>query len=254
MKKENAINFLLFGYFGITLENSKDDIISAAINRAYRDAASHVLSLKDDSKKDTENGKKLFADACDCIEKFIEAVLPNEAQNEIDYDNKHSTLCTDLKILYDNCANSRYEFSYGVAQKWVNMTMKYLGIILTIFAECKDKNDFVIFHESFQAIEHSLHVPIDGYILEYVSKEKRTLSLDDYGNFEKVGDLGITLPRNDETITTKEGDLILYLGNKLCLYYNQNTWDFTKLGHIKDTIHLKEVLGKGNVQVTLLMK
>ena len=89
---------------------------------------------------------------------------------------------------------------------------------------------------------------------EYVSKEKRTLSLDDYGNFEKVGDLGITLPRNDETITTKEGDLILYLGNKLCLYYNQNTWDFTKLGHIKDTIHLKEALGKGSVQVTLAME
>lgn len=89
---------------------------------------------------------------------------------------------------------------------------------------------------------------------EYVSKEKRVLSLDDYGNFEKVGDLGITLPRNDETITTKEGDLILYLGNKLCLYYNQNTWDFTKLGHIKDTAHLKEALGKGSVQVTLLME
>ena len=67
---------------------------------------------------------------------------------------------------------------------------------------------------------------------EYVSKEKRTFSLDDYGNFEKVGDLG----------------------NKLCLYYNQNTWDFTKLGHIKDTTHLKEVLGKGSVQVTLLME
>ena len=89
---------------------------------------------------------------------------------------------------------------------------------------------------------------------EYVSKEKRTLSLDDYGNFEKEGNLGITLPRNDETITTKEGDLILYLGNKLCLYYNQNTWDFTKLSHIKDTTHLKEVLGKGSVQVALLMK
>lgn len=89
---------------------------------------------------------------------------------------------------------------------------------------------------------------------EYVSKEKRILSLDDYGNFEKVGDLGITLPRNDETITTKEGDLILYLGNKLCLYYNQNTWDFTKLGHIKDTTHLKEAIGKGSVQVTLVME
>lgn len=89
---------------------------------------------------------------------------------------------------------------------------------------------------------------------EYVSKEKRTLSLDDYGNFEKVGDLGITLPRNDETITTKEGDLILYLGNKLCLYYNQNTWNFTKLGHIKDATHLKEAIGKGSVQVTLVIE
>lgn len=56
---------------------------------------------------------------------------------------------------------------------------------------------------------------------EYVSKEKRVLSLDDYGNFEKVGDLGTILPRNDKTLTTKEGDIILYLGNKLCLYYNQ---------------------------------
>lgn len=89
---------------------------------------------------------------------------------------------------------------------------------------------------------------------EYVSKEKRILTLDDYGNFEKVGELGTILPRNDETITTKEGDLILYLGNKLCLYYNQNTWDFTKLGHIKDITHLKEAIGKGSVQVTLVME
>ena len=69
-----------------------------------------------------------------------------------------------------------------------------------------------------------------------------------------VGDLGTSLPRNDETITTKEGDIILYLGNKLCLYYNQNTWDFTKLGHIKDTTHLKEAIGKGSVTVTLYME
>ena len=89
---------------------------------------------------------------------------------------------------------------------------------------------------------------------EYVSKEKRVLSLDDYGNFEKVGDLGTTLPRNDKTLTTKEGDIILYLGNKLCLYYNQNTWDFTNLGHIKDTTYLKEALGKGSVTVTLYME
>ena len=37
-------------------------------------------------------------------------------------------------------------------------------------------------------------------------------------------------------------------------YYNQNTWDFTKLGHIKDTTYLKEALGKGSVTVTLYME
>lgn len=177
MKKENAVNFLLFGYFGITLENSKDDIISAAINRAYRDAASHVLSLKDDSKKDTERGKKLFADASELIKVFIEEVLTNGAQNE--YNEKHHIICEKLTSKYSNSANSGYEFSYGIAQKWVNMTMKYLGVILTIFSEFNDKNNFITFHKSFQAVESYLHVPIDGYILEYVSKEK-------YSNVEPI--------------------------------------------------------------------
>ena len=185
MKKENAVNFLLFSYFGIILENSKDDIISAAINRAYRDAASHVLSLKDDSKKDTEKGKKLFADACDCIEKFINDVLTNGTQNKLnenenEYDEKHQDLSKKLKEMYSKCTNSGYEFSYGIAQKWVNMTMKYLGVILTIFSEYNNTHDFVnTYKNSFQAIEHYLHVPIDGYILEYVSNKK-------YSNVEAI--------------------------------------------------------------------
>ena len=89
---------------------------------------------------------------------------------------------------------------------------------------------------------------------EYVSKEKRVLSLDDYGNFEKVGDLGTSLPCNDETITTKEGDIILYLGNKLCLYYNQRELLSISYNYIKDTTHLKEAIGKGSVTVTLYME
>ena len=145
---------------------------------------------------------------------------------------------------------------------------KFILLILVIVGLCLFINKPIYQKNIKKEESEAMLLEVNGYtfevelenntsakaLREYVSKEKRTLSLDDYGNFEKVGDLGITLPRNDETITTKEGDLILYLGNKLCLYYNQNTWDFTKLGHIKDTIHLKEVLGKGNVQVTLLMK
>ena len=145
---------------------------------------------------------------------------------------------------------------------------KYILLVLVIVGLCLFINKPIHQKNIKKEESEAMLLEVNGYtfevelenntsakaLREYVSKEKRTLSLDDYGNFEKVGDLGITLPRNDETITTKEGDLILYLGNKLCLYYNQNTWDFTKLGHIKDTTHLKEVLGKGSVQVTLLME
>ena len=84
------------------------------------------------------------------------------------------------------------------------MTMKYLGIILTIFAECKDKNDFVIFHESFQAIEHSLHVPIDGYILEYVSKEKYIKE------FSKVEPIDIDKKENNNNLAWSKYEEVNY--------------------------------------------
>ena len=67
---------------------------------------------------------------------------------------------------------------------------------------------------------------------EKLSSDPITLTMHDYGSFEKVGDLPWELPRNDEKITTKPGDLILYQGNQLTVYYAENTWEFTKLGSL----------------------
>ena len=80
-----------------------------------------------------------------------------------------------------------------------------------------------------------------------------TIEMSDYGNFEKVGDLPQSLPRNDETITTVPGDIILYQGNKITIYYDENTWDFTKLGSIDNITkeELKAILGGGDVTVSL---
>jgi hypothetical protein len=74
----------------------------------------------------------------------------------------------------------------------------------------------------------------------------------DYGNMEKIGGLGKSLPSNDERITTKSGDLILYQGNALVIYYAPNTWTFTRLGTINDVTQeeLKLALGSGDVTVT----
>ena len=72
-----------------------------------------------------------------------------------------------------------------------------------------------------------------------------TVSAHDYGNFEKVGSLGTELPRTDEQITTAPGDIILYQGNQITVYYAQNTWNFTRLGRIDDPSGLRDPWATG---------
>ncbi len=91
---------------------------------------------------------------------------------------------------------------------------------------------------------------------EMLSKGDITINMSDYANFEKVGSLGTSLPRNDEQITTEPGDLILYQGNNITIYYDTNSWNFTRLGKINDITQaeLKEILGSGDVTVTFSIK
>ncbi len=80
-----------------------------------------------------------------------------------------------------------------------------------------------------------------------------TINMRDYGSMEKVGALPNSLPRNDEPITAGPGDIILYQGNALVIYYDNNSWNFTRLGHIDGvtTSELRSILGTGSVTVTL---
>lgn len=81
------------------------------------------------------------------------------------------------------------------------------------------------------------------------------IRMDDYGNMEKVGSLGFSLPRNDRQTTTAPGDLILYQGNSFVIYYDTNSWNFTRLGKVDGVSSRNEMLdllgGKGEVTITL---
>lgn len=81
------------------------------------------------------------------------------------------------------------------------------------------------------------------------------IRMNDYGNMEKVGSLGFSLPRNDRQTTTAPGDLILYQGNSFVIYYDTNSWNFTRLGKVDGVSSRNEMLdllgGKGEVTVTL---
>lgn len=77
-----------------------------------------------------------------------------------------------------------------------------------------------------------------------------------YGGFEQVGQIGKDIPANDEEITTEPGDIVLYSGNQLVVFYGSNSWAYTKLGHITDKTEeeLEQLLGQEDVTIQISME
>ncbi len=88
---------------------------------------------------------------------------------------------------------------------------------------------------------------------ELASQEPVTIQMSMYGGFEQVGSIGQALPRDDIEITTEAGDIVLYSGNQIVVFYGSNSWAYTKLGHISDRSEqeLSDLLGNGDVTITI---
>ena len=88
---------------------------------------------------------------------------------------------------------------------------------------------------------------------ELVKDHPLTVRLSMYGGFEQVGPLGTELPRSDEQTVTQAGDVVLYSGNQIVVFYGSNSWAYTRLGHIvgKTAEELAALLGNGDVTLTL---
>ena len=86
--------------------------------------------------------------------------------------------------------------------------------------------------------------------------EPLVIQMSMYGGFEQVGSIGTNLPRNDVRVTTGAGDIVLYSGNQIVVFYGSNSWAYTRLGHItdRDAAEMAELLGNGDVTVTLRME
>ena len=135
----------------------------------------------------------------------------------------------------------------------------FLLVVLALILSCA-------IAEEYTAMNRTIYVTVNGetrtatlsdnasavafYTL--LSEESITIDMHDYGGFEKVGPLGTEIVRSDEDITTTPGDIILYLGSNITIYYDVNSWDFTLLGHIDGATgeNMREFLGEGNPSVT----
>ncbi|MBQ6476182.1 MAG: hypothetical protein IJJ34_08265 [Clostridia bacterium] len=102
------------------------------------------------------------------------------------------------------------------------------------------------------AVEWEDNESVDA-LRQLASEEAVTIEMSMYGGFEQVGSIGETLPRNDEQITTQAGDIVLYSGNQIVLFYGSNTWAYTRLGRITDRTdnELTELLGSGNAELKI---
>ena len=90
-------------------------------------------------------------------------------------------------------------------------------------------------------------------LLELAKENPVTVQMSMYGGFEQVGSLGTNLPRNDVQTTTEAGDIVLYSGNQIVVFYGSNSWTYTRFGHItgKTAGEMAELLGNGDVTITL---
>lgn len=182
MKKETAINFMLYSLMEVTLNDvdtngnpvEAKDYIEKAVRRAYRDASSHVLSIEE-GKEENQN-PKIKENATKFIVDQLAEIKGNEIIKENGYKEWHQNICKKLVEMYAEVAykGDNRRFSYGIAQKWVNMSVKYLAVLYTAMNAFNDedinkKNNFFKFYEdNLKNCEEYFHIPVDGYILEGV--------------------------------------------------------------------------------------
>ncbi len=79
------------------------------------------------------------------------------------------------------------------------------------------------------------------------------ISMSMYGGFEQVGSIGQSIARDDEQITTSSGDIALYSGDQIVIFYGSNSWAYTKLGKIDlSEEEMTSLLSNGDVTITLI--
>ncbi len=84
---------------------------------------------------------------------------------------------------------------------------------------------------------------------ELLRETPLTIEFSQYGGFEQVGSIGTKLPTDNTQITTSAGDIVLYGGNQMVMFYGSNSWSYTKLGVIDDLSQeeLTELLGTSSI-------
>ena len=131
---------------------------------------------------------------------------------------------------------------------------KYLLIIfIVIFGICNMAAAIELkINDTVVEVEWEKNNSVDA-LRSLVEEAPLTIEMSQYGGFEQVGSLGTRITRNDVQTTTQPGDIVLYSGNQIVIFYGSNSWTYTRLGKISNLSkqEIKELLQGKDVTVTL---
>ncbi len=166
------MNSMLYFCFGFTQEDTRDNIVKCIIAKAYNDAtmqgAFNTLISDDGTMKD-----KAKAAHTEVLRFMEEILLEFENRNfscADSFDFWHTETCAAIKEKYVEINDDVIDrFSYGNAQKLLNMTMKYLYMLGKVW--CGKNSDIEPLLEKVLSLEDLMHVPIDSFIIDAIWKE-----------------------------------------------------------------------------------
>ena len=130
-------------------------------------------------------------------------------------------------------------------------------VMFVVMASCgmssAQEGDIVTMHMKINDVPVSVEWEDNETVKALTEGLPITVKMSMYGGFEQVGSLGRSLPRNDKRITTNAGDIVLYSGNQIVIFYGSNTWAYTRLGKITDKTasELADILGVSEVTLTI---
>ena len=175
-----------------------------------------------------------------CGSKTEEAIQNSETKNEsVDFTQANPDQTADQADLPEIVDNSEPEETADQTQE---ADAEGMELILTI-----DGTEVGVTWEDNASVDAIKELAASGGL---------EINMSMYGGFEQVGSIGQSIPRNDEQTTTKAGDIVLYSGNQVVVFYGSNSWAYTRLGRITDKTEqeLAEMLGNGDVVLKFEMK
>ena len=148
-----VLEFLKYAYFNITKGDSMNDILRKCANKAYMDLCRTIRFKTEDGNIKAEYKTKI----CDMLVNNYDA-LTDAVKSSVDkqtvFDKEHNRICEEIIKTYSEIS----EFTYGQAQKWLNMMLKYVLLI-----------------EENSALKSYLHIPVDSYIMQSVGSDNPKL-------------------------------------------------------------------------------